>query len=367
MKKIMSSIKFFVKAVWYRLSLLKLPVRYFYSHKCFPKHLDLNVEQAEKVLSEIHPDAGHSCLCENEINPVYDLHIIVPVYNTAQYVVECLDSILYQDTKYSFFISITNDGSTDDSKNILETYISSLQGSPLQHKLAVTTQSNMGPSAARNTALNNIVGRYVMFVDSDDKLLPGAIESLMTAAIDNDADMAEGYSNCGLTHGFAWGKVYKAELFRNIHFPPGYWFEDTITAFFLYHICSKRIQVKGKHYYYRLNQNSITNSFQGNERTVDSLWVSRRVLSDYFSAGHQATSLLLREYLQDTISTARHFRTLNREDVMQALFAIHCSMAEKFFSNMLAQKECISSLSFDQKYMALALKEKDYRRFRCII
>lgn len=363
----MQQIKNIIKGLLHWLYLAKLPFRYYRPSNHVPKYLDLNTEDAEKILSGIHPDMGQTCLCQNNITPTHDLHIIIPVYNTAQFVGECLDSILEQKTRYTFFISITNDGSTDNSKNVLETYLSSIPDKKQLGAIEVRHQANMGPATARNIALENIRGSYIMFVDSDDKLLPGAIESLMTAAIDNDADMAEGYSNCGLTHGFAWGKVYKAELFRNIHFPPGYWFEDTITAFFLYHICSKRILVKGKHYYYRLNQNSITNSFQGNERTVDSLWVSRRVLSDYFSAGHQATSLLLREYLQDTISTARHFRTLNREDVMQALFAIHCSMAEKFFSNMLAQKECIGSLSFDQKYMALALKEKDYRRFRCII
>ena len=367
MKKIMSSIKFFVKAVWYRLSLLKLPVRYFYSHKCFPKHLDLNVEQAEKVLSEIHPDAGHSCLCENEINPVYDLHIIVPVYNTAQYVVECLDSILYQDTKYSFFISITNDGSTDDSKNILETYISSLQGSPLQHKLAVTTQSNMGLSAARNTALNNIVGRYVMFVDSDDRLMPGAIESLMSAALSNNADIAEGNFTSGSCYGFACGKVYDAELFRNIHFPPGYWFEDTINALFLYHICRKRITIKGMHYYYRPNESSIMNTFKGTSRSIDSLWVSRRVLSDYFSSGHKVTEPLFRNFLQDAISTASHIHALRQEDAMLAVFVIQCSIAHKFFGSMLSDIGKIKSLSLDLMYMTLALKEQDYRRFRSII
>ena len=363
----MQQIKNFIKGLLHWLYLAKLPFRYYSPSSHVPRHLEMDAGQAEKILSDIRPDRGQTCLCHNNITSTHDLHIIIPVYNTAPFIGECLDSILEQKTKYTFFISITNDGSTDNSKDVLEAYLSSIPYKERLDAIEVRHQANMGPAMARNVALENIRGRYIMFVDSDDKLMPGAIESLMTAATDNDADMAEGHFNCGFTHGFACGKVYKAELFRNIHFPPGYWFEDTINAFFLYHICRKRIPVKGEHYYYRLNQNSITNSFQGNERTVDSLWVSRRVLSDYFSTGHQATLLLLHEYLQDTISTARHFRTLNREDVMQALFAIHCSMAEKFFGNMLAQKECIGSLPFDQKYMALALKEKDYRRFRSII
>lgn len=367
MKSMMYPAKEFVKVVWHRLSMLKLPIRYFYPRNYFPKHLSMNVEQAERVLSEINPDTGKSCLCKNEINPVHDLHIIVPVYNTAQYVVECLDSILYQETKYSIFISIINDGSTDNSKSALDTYISSLTGSPLQHKLAIIHQSNQGPSAARNTALKNIVGRYVMFVDSDDRLMPGAIESLMSAALSNNADIAEGNSTSGSCYGFAWGKVYDAELFRNIHFPPGYWFEDTINALFLYHICRKRITIKGVYYYYRPNESSIMNTFKGTSRSIDSLWVSRRVLSDYFSSGHKATEPLFRSFLQDAISTASHIHTIQQKDALQAVFVIQCSIAHKFFGDMLSDTMNIKSLPLDLMFMALALKDQDYRRFRSIV
>lgn len=323
-------------------------------------------EQAEQILTNIHPDKGETCLCQNNILADYDLHIIVPVYNTSAYLVECLDSIFNQRTKHTFFVSIVNDGSTDNSGEQINAYHSALKDTIYYKRSEVKHQANQGPSGARNNALNTIRGKYVMFVDSDDKLMPGAVESLMNAALKANADIAEGNCNIGHTHGFVWGKVYHSELFRNIHFPPGYLFEDTINIFFLYPISKRTIQVSGLHCYYRFNQNSIMNTFQGNARTIDSLWVSKRVLSDYFSAGNHASQNLLQNYLQDTLSTASHFLTLNNEEAMQALFVIHCSIANKYFGEYLKNNTNTQNLPPWLKPVVAVLKNKDYRRFRTL-
>lgn len=362
----MLQIKTLIKGLLHWLSLIRLPLRYYNPLNLIPIHLHLDAEQAEYLLSAIQPDKGQTCLCNNSIEAAYDLHIIVPVYNTAPYLKQCLDSIFQQETEFSFFVSIVDDGSTDNSPALLDDYHASLQGSSHYSNTEIIHQTNQGPSAARNAALRNIRGRYIMFVDSDDMLMPGAIQSLMRAATISGADISEGNFGCNIAHGFAWGKVYRSELFRNVHFPPGYWFEDTLNIFYLYPLSRRIVQVPGTHYYYRPNPNSIMHSFQGNERTVDSLWVSRRVLSDYFSQGHKATPKLLRFYLQDTLSTASHFHTLKNEQAMQALFVTHCDIFQKYFAASLNDSSHNTGLPLLLKGVAFSLSKANYRLFRTI-
>ena len=362
MKYLKNSIRHFLHII----GLILMPLRYIVYRMRFPKQLDMTIEEAENLLSTIHPDNGQTCLCNNSIETVYDLHIIVPVYNTAPYLRQCLDSIFQQETEFSFFVSIVDDGSTDSSPALLDYYHASLQGTSHYSTTEIIHQANQGLSAARNTALSNIHGTYIMFVDSDDMLLPGAIQSLMKGATLSGAGITEGNFDCGSTHGCACGKVYRSELFRHVHFPPGYWFEDTLNVFYLYPLCHRIVQVPGTHYYYRPNPGSIMHSFRGNARAVDSLWVSRRVLSDYFSQGHKATDRLLRHFLQDVHSTASHFRTLKNEQAMLALFAIQCDMFRKYFACTINDNSRDIRLPFLLKCTAHCLSTANYRLFRAI-
>ena len=362
----MKSLKKTIRYIWHIIALLLIPLRYAIYCTRFQKHLHITAEVAEKELSAIQPDKGQTCLCNNSIEATYDLHIIVPVYNTAPYLKQCLDSIFRQETEFSFFVSVVDDGSTDDSPALLDDYHASLQGSSHYSETEIIHQTNQGPSAARNAALRNIRGKFIMFVDSDDMLLPGAIQTLMNVAILSGADISEGNFDGGSAHGFAWGKVYRSELFRHVHFPPGYWFEDTLNVFYLYPLCHRIVQVPGTHYYYRPNPSSIMNSFQGSARTVDSLWASRRVLSDYFSQGNKATPKLLRFYLQDTLSTASHFHTLKNEQAMQALFVTHCDIFHEYFAGYVNDNSSGTSLPLLLKCAGRSLSKADYRLFRAI-
>lgn len=359
----MHKLKDLIRNIVRFMSVSTISLRYYTNGRRFPEHLSMSQEDAEKVLCNIRPDMGDSCLCQNKIQEEYDLHIIVPVYNTSAYLVECLDSIYQQHTGKSFFVSIIDDGSTDNSPMMLDDYHALLKGTIYYDRTEVIHQSNQGPSGARNKALKLIRGKYVMFIDSDDKLMPGAIESLMSEALRSDADIAEGNFDGGRCHGFAWGKVYRARLFQNVHFPPGYWFEDTINIFFLYPISKKIVHVDGIHCYYRFNQDSIMNSFQGNARTIDSLWVSRRVLADYFASGNKATTQLFHDYLRDILSTASHFLTLNDELAMQALFVICHHMLNTYFKELTVSKTALSKRC---RLLERCMKEQNYRKFRII-
>ena len=96
--------------------------------------------------------------------------IIVPVYNTSNYIDKCINSILNQTYK-NFEIIIVNDGSTDNSVEILEKYKSN-------KKIKIINQKNKGLSGARNRGIKEASKDYILFIDSDDYIEETLLETL---------------------------------------------------------------------------------------------------------------------------------------------------------------------------------------------
>ena len=90
--------------------------------------------------------------------------IIVPVYNVEDYLPECVDSLLAQDTATPYEILLVDDGSTDSSGSICDAYADK------DARVRVIHKSNGGVSSARNTGIQMAKGAYIFFVDSDDIL-----------------------------------------------------------------------------------------------------------------------------------------------------------------------------------------------------
>ena len=88
-----------------------------------------------------------------------NLSILVPAYNVENYIEECIDSLLDLDTNYE--IIIINDGSTDNTKQILKKY------KKIKY-IKIINQENMGIAHTRNNLLKNATGKYIFFIDSDD-------------------------------------------------------------------------------------------------------------------------------------------------------------------------------------------------------
>lgn len=105
--------------------------------------------------------------------------IIVPVYNAEEYLDRCMNSILDQEFS-SYEVILVDDGSTDASGLICDRY------SGTDPRFITVHQKNSGVSAARNAGLNLAQGEYVMFLDSDDALLPYALDELMSNSNDED-------------------------------------------------------------------------------------------------------------------------------------------------------------------------------------
>ena len=109
------------------------------------------------------------------------LSVIVPIYNKAEYIEPCLESILEQDLE-SFEVIAVDDGSTDDSGKVCD------EMARLYPNLKVMHGLNGGVTAARRIGVEHAKGEYVTFVDADDLMKPQALSVLLDAIRETGAD-----------------------------------------------------------------------------------------------------------------------------------------------------------------------------------
>ncbi|MBQ9219057.1 MAG: glycosyltransferase family 2 protein [Muribaculaceae bacterium] len=216
------------------------------------------------------------------------ISIVIPIYNVADYLRQCLDSIgLFGDDRVE--VLLVNDGSTDTSPNICEEY---------QDKycnVKVINKPNGGLSDARNAGTREATGQWIYYLDSDDWLAPGAIMKLYDFAIKNSCDVVQGgfyyaYSDHLLlderyvkaSHepyildrettmrelivnnyikNFAWGKLYRADIVKRHPFPVGKYFEDSFWQHLIVHETRRYGVMPEPLYYYRQREESISGGF----------------------------------------------------------------------------------------------------------
>ena len=125
----------------------------------------------------------------------YAVQIIIPVYNSGEYLHRCLDSLKAQ-TFDGWQAILIDDGSTDDSAEIIREY------SEKDDRFCYMRQENSGVSVARNTALSKLDAEYAAFLDSDDYWEPDMLELLCTKAKEHDADVVQ----CRYMYDYTSGK-----------------------------------------------------------------------------------------------------------------------------------------------------------------
>lgn len=111
------------------------------------------------------------------------ISVIIPVYNTEKYLAECLDSVLSQHMNNDIEIICVNDGSTDNSFDILHRYVAEYSC------IKVISQKNQGLSCARNAGLAVAKGKYIYFLDSDDMLAENALMEMYKAVEAEELDV----------------------------------------------------------------------------------------------------------------------------------------------------------------------------------
>ena len=252
------------------------------------------IYKAEEKLNALFPDKGY--IIDNAIfknSASIDLSIIIATCNAERYIEECLNSVVNQKTKYNVEIIIVNDGSTDKTAEKIKPYLS-------DKRVKYYEQNNQGQSAARNFAIFNSVGKYLMIVDSDDIIADGSIDFFIGTAINIGSDIVEGkgqmfYNNIEFTIdkryrivksysrellksvGYSWGKIYKRELWENVSYPVGYIFEDIITKFILRRKANKIATSNAVIYGYRVGIQSSSHksnnlNFLSSLRVMPKIW-----------------------------------------------------------------------------------------------
>ena len=108
--------------------------------------------------------------------------VIIPVYNAGKYLAATIESACAQ-TYRNIEIVLVNDGSTDNSESIMSEYASR------DARIICKSTSNQGPSGARLTGIAMARGEYVHFLDSDDLMVPEAIERSVARAVETGADI----------------------------------------------------------------------------------------------------------------------------------------------------------------------------------
>ena len=109
--------------------------------------------------------------------------VILPVYNTGKYLRQCLESIENQTLK-NFEVFCVDDGSTDDSVEIISEYVKK------DSRFHLLKQKNAGGGAARNHGMEAAKGEYLAFLDSDDFFEPGLLEKQAKRLDETKADLS---------------------------------------------------------------------------------------------------------------------------------------------------------------------------------
>ena len=218
------------------------------------------------------------------------ISIVIPVYNVEKYVSKCLQSVVNQ-TYRNLEIIIVNDGSTDNSVEIVKKY------KKIDQRIKLINKENGGLSSARNAGISLVTGQYVTFIDSDDWISSNYIDEMVLEAFKYSSDivsiretLVEGNryqkhllgtdtgkkvfeGNCAdalfsfWDTNFAWGKLIRTNLIKDkIEFPVGRNYEDIGTMYKIYDsddllLHMTKDDAEAIHYVDSLADNCLVNSY----------------------------------------------------------------------------------------------------------
>lgn len=308
------------------------------------------------------------------------ISVIIPIYNTAEYLPRCLDSIL-NSTYQNLEVLCINDGSTDESEVILKRYAAE------DSRVITINKANAGVSAARNTGLERATGDFIAFVDSDDWVHPQYFEILVWGQEQTKADITIcKYSTTaentlkfeqidlktvevtfvpnadamkiGQLKSLVWGRLYKCSSILGLRFENGLqWGEDT-----LFSICTlsnnPNIALVGSELYYYFQRETSASQTLSLRSKLDLI---RCYLTYYEKAGGDAQRFL---YLNEGIKQAlscRYSGTFEATDEEQRECSVLLEQCKEKLRNsrIVSKKETLM-------YNVFILVPALYRLFRIV-
>ena len=237
--------------------------------------------------------------------------IVVPIYKVEKYLRRCVDSIINQ-TYRNLEIILVDDGSPDKCGQIIDEY------KEKDSRIISLHKKNGGLSDARNYGMKYVTGEYIFFLDSDDYIKSETIETLINLSLKYQADIVQGgfyykYENYLLyddryykedsdpiildnkelmyelivnerVKNFAWGKLYKTDLIKDLLFEKGVLFEDVFWAHNVmsrvkkYVICHKPLT-----YYVQREDSIVANYSVRNLDIIKGMKVRHKFIEENYS------------------------------------------------------------------------------------
>jgi len=267
------------------------------------------------------------------------ISVIIPVYNTKNYLEKCLDSVLNQ-TYENLEVIIVDDGSTDGSEAMCDEY------AQRDSRVKVIHKENGGQCTARNVGLDMATGDYFAFVDSDDWIDERMYETLMTNALKYGCDLStcvntdtknpdgrlEIVEQPEIMKAHLLGqkgvcqspcnKIFKRELFDGIRFFKMRAYEDCATLHFVLARANKAVFQNEIMYYYVKRENStMTQSFSPVKfKSIEAY----RIMLDHYEEKFPQYACLAKEMLLGTIQFCIGEARRSKE---RKKFAEHIKMA----------------------------------------
>lgn len=238
--------------------------------------------------------------------------VIVPVYNVEDYLAKCLDSLVKQ-TLEDIEIIVVNDGSTDGSQTIIDSYVNKYPD-----KVICFTKENGGQASARNFALTKATGEYISFVDSDDWVDTNMFKVMLNSAKKSNADIIiskasaiknsqevddelsyypvnDTIKNYIVNQACPWGKLIKKSLIldNDLFFPNLRAYEDVavVPSFALF--SRNIVELNEKFYYYLIRTGSTMNQTKYSAK-LEQIFLSLTHLEDIFKKEEKYN-----EYIQE--------------------------------------------------------------------
>lgn len=283
------------------------------------------------------------------------ISVIVPIYNTEKYLVECVESLRKQ-TYSNIEIILVDDGSTDASIEICDEFAEK------DSRVKVFHKKNEGVAVARNFGIQQSNGQYVVIVDSDDIAVDRMIEVLYTQIKENDADIAVGnYYIYDESDGnfyyyitdddycvevlssqelidrqagaWKWNstafmlttfKLYKKVLFNDVSFTHGRRFDDEASTHRLFLRSKKTVFVNDNLYLYRRRSGSIMRSKFDLSWASDLVEVFSKKISDLVLAGLDVSVMRIRfvNLLKDYKQTLEYHQLTDTEEYKDICFRL---------------------------------------------
>lgn len=309
---------------------------------------------------------------------MHKVSIIVPVYNTSLYLRKCLDSLVNQ-TYDKIEIIIINDGSTDNSDEIINEYVKKYSN------IVYYNKENEGVSLTRNLGLKVSKGEYVMFVDSDDYISEKIVESLLNIAVKGDFDIVTSdiikfydngteeyfktnkeYSN-DVVKNYIIGdsgpcaKLFKKEIIDKIKFRKiAYEDLDVIPVLALY--TNKIGYLNEGMYYYRQIEGSATRLTKFNESLLDIFNVLENLYNQLYKKFPDETEYL---YITHLLRSAT-LRFLDYPEAKECLLRINLYIKElfpnwkqnKYYKKSSKKMKLVCQLAYRKKYGILKIIKK---------